>query len=300
MLKVSFILLSYNQSKYIADAVNAALAQSYPNIEFIFSDDCSTDDTFEQISSISKFSKKNIILNKNNINLGLSAHFNLLLRMATGDIIVVAAGDDVSLPERVERTVEYFELYPEITFLSFNDELIDENSNMVGFHNLVVKEQLFTLNDFISGSVEGLSAASRGFRRGVYEHFGALNEDCPTEDTPYILRNLMLGKGLLSPFAGIKYRVHSASLSDKENLRKMDHNKIDYQYRCDANIALNNNVICRETYDNLIHWCEYFTSIKNISSQGNYFLKVIRYMKLLLCNKYFRRSFLLKLGVAFK
>lgn len=66
MKKVSFVLLAYNQSGFIESAVRSALEQDYVNIEYIFSDDCSNDDTFEIIErTCAQYPNKNIILNRN-------------------------------------------------------------------------------------------------------------------------------------------------------------------------------------------------------------------------------------------
>ena len=51
---VTFAILAYNQVGFIEVAVNAALAQDYPNLEIIISDDCSEDDTYKIIQNIVK------------------------------------------------------------------------------------------------------------------------------------------------------------------------------------------------------------------------------------------------------
>src|SRR5690606_34870225 len=88
---VSYIILSYNQEKYIADAISSALNQSYSNIEYIISDDCSTDHTFSIIQKACNLSKKNIKILKNEVNVGLVNHLNNCLKYASGDLIVLAA-----------------------------------------------------------------------------------------------------------------------------------------------------------------------------------------------------------------
>lgn len=99
---ITFALFAYNQEKYVREAVEGALAQTYSPLEIILSDDCSTDNTFlimeETIRTYQ--GKHKVILRKNKVNKGLITHINIVVRLSRGNWIVIAAGDDVSLPER--------------------------------------------------------------------------------------------------------------------------------------------------------------------------------------------------------
>ena len=75
---VTFLLIAYNQEKYIEDACLAALSQKYNFMEIIFSDDCSTDNTYKIMEGIVRryTGPHKIILNRNDVNLGLIKHIN--------------------------------------------------------------------------------------------------------------------------------------------------------------------------------------------------------------------------------
>lgn len=106
---VTFALFTYNQERFVRQAVEGALAQTYEPLEIIFSDDCSTDRTFEIIEALSREYQglHRVVLNRNELNLGVTEHVNrVVMQMAHGEIIVVAAGDDVSLPERTSRLLD--------------------------------------------------------------------------------------------------------------------------------------------------------------------------------------------------
>ena len=94
--------MAFNQEKFIAEAVRGALSQTYSPLEIILSDDCSVDRTYEIIESMAAHytGPHKIILNRNKSNLGLAGHSNRVTRMAHGELIVGAAGDDVSMPHR--------------------------------------------------------------------------------------------------------------------------------------------------------------------------------------------------------
>ena len=105
---VTFALFSYNQENYIRQAVEAALAQDYYPLEIILSDDYSSDGTFEEMSDIVKnyIGPHRIILRKNHKNLGFSEHINVVNSIASGELLVASAGDDISDSVRTKILVE--------------------------------------------------------------------------------------------------------------------------------------------------------------------------------------------------
>ena len=107
---VTLSIISYNQEKYIREAVLAALAQTYSPLVVAFSDDASPDRTYEIIQEIcATYRGPHLIRHtRNEKNLGLAAHINLINKVAEGELIVVGAGDDISVPDRVERIVEAY------------------------------------------------------------------------------------------------------------------------------------------------------------------------------------------------
>ncbi|MCU8055568.1 glycosyltransferase [Shewanella sp. SM34] len=286
---VSFILISYNQERYIAEAIEAALSQDYEKIEFIFNDDCSKDHTFEIISELSSSSNRNIIYKSNPKNLGLAGNFNAALSLAKGDIIVVAAGDDISLFDRVSNTVQLFQNNDDISFLSFNDYKINDENEILGVLNdKLIEDKKLTLKQFLNGIELEFCGASRAFKRDIFDTFKELLPDCPTEDTPYRLRGLMLGNGMVSKLPGIKYRIHNNNLSNANNLSKMKHNLVSKQYEIDINLALLNGHISESESHDLFIWSRYIMNVKSLAFSDSNFKKIIGYLNLFFCNKFFR------------
>lgn len=107
---VTFALFAYNQEEFIRDAVLGAFAQSYDSLEIILSDDCSSDNTFNIMEDLffSYSGRHNIKLLRNNVNIGLISHVNKVIGCSSGELIVLAAGDDISLSNRVNRIVECY------------------------------------------------------------------------------------------------------------------------------------------------------------------------------------------------
>lgn len=107
---VSFVLLTFNQSRTVQAALQSLLAQSYTPLEIVISDDHSSDGTWELIcSEVSRYEgPHHIKVNQNPKNLGVNGNYNKAFSIASGELILIAAGDDISLPHRASRTVEYW------------------------------------------------------------------------------------------------------------------------------------------------------------------------------------------------
>lgn len=257
---VTIILLAYNQENFIESAVKSVLEQHYDNVEIIISDDCSTDGTYKKALEVVELhsSKKNMIFNRNDKNMGLTAHFNKLLKMANGDIIVVAAGDDISLPNRVTQSVKILSENKDVSFVSFNEELIDSNGDILSRGKRVsfVGLQKFDLKDYIEGKKIPFSGASRAFRKNIYNYFGDLNNDCPTEDTPYILRGLIMGKTAISSDVAIQYRRHNNNLSNPLSLANMNVDAITKQYKTDLRTSSSKKDISEEEESKVLAWID--------------------------------------------
>jgi len=90
--KVTIMIPTYNQAAFIREAIDSALAQTYPNLEVIVGDDASTDATPEIVARVNDSRLKYV---RNTCNLGRTANYrNLLYNHATGDYVVNLDGDD--------------------------------------------------------------------------------------------------------------------------------------------------------------------------------------------------------------
>jgi len=105
---VTFVLYAYNEEQFILDAIESAFAQTYSPLEIVLSDDGSTDRTFQimQEAAAAYNGPHTIILNRNARKTGIGSQINAAWQKGSGELIVLANGDDISLPQRVERIVE--------------------------------------------------------------------------------------------------------------------------------------------------------------------------------------------------
>ena len=104
MPKISVIMTVYNtEEKYLREAIESVLNQTFSDFEFIIVDDGSTNNAVEVVKS---YRDERIKLVLNGKNLGMAKSSNIGLEMAQGEYIARMDSDDISLPERFEKQVE--------------------------------------------------------------------------------------------------------------------------------------------------------------------------------------------------
>jgi len=118
----------YNGERYLTEAVESILNQTYKNFEFLIIDDGSTDDTPQILEKYAKLDLR-VKLIKHSKNKGLVYSLNEGLRKAEGEFIARMDADDISLPERFERQIEIFENNKKILICGSWALAIDKKGN---------------------------------------------------------------------------------------------------------------------------------------------------------------------------
>lgn len=111
MPKVSVIMPVYNGEKYLQEAIDSILGQTYQDFEFIVINDCSTDRTEDIILS---YTDSRLIYVKNDKNLRIAATLNKGLNLAKGEYIARMDADDIAVPCRFERQVDILDKKPRL------------------------------------------------------------------------------------------------------------------------------------------------------------------------------------------
>lgn len=127
---VSIITPAYNSGRFISECIESVIAQTYQDWEMIIVDDCSSDDTQNIINNYTE-KEQRIIYLKNEKNLGSAESRNIALRHAKGKWIAFLDSDDVWLPEKLERQIEFMRKN-DYHFSYTNYCEIDENSRETG------------------------------------------------------------------------------------------------------------------------------------------------------------------------
>lgn len=127
--KISIIMGIYNCAQTLSEAIESILSQTYENWELIMCDDGSKDNTYYIADEYKNLYPDKIILIKNEENLGLNKTLNKCLSYVTGEYVARMDGDDISLPERLEKECEFLMNNPDFSIVSSPMIYFDENGD---------------------------------------------------------------------------------------------------------------------------------------------------------------------------
>lgn len=133
MPKVTVLMAVYNGERYLREAIESILAQTFQDFEFLIINDGSTDNSREVILS---YEDPRIRLVDNEVHLGLTPSLNKGLRLAKGELVARQDADDISEPERLAMQVTFLETHPEVGLLGTWYRKIDAQGTLIGNRSL--------------------------------------------------------------------------------------------------------------------------------------------------------------------
>lgn len=129
MARVSIIMGIYNNSETLSEAIESILQQTFTDWQLIMCDDGSVDDTYAIAESYYNKYPDKIILIKNDNNMGLNYTLNHCLQYVNTEYVARMDGDDISLPQRLEKEVEFLDFHPEFAIVSTPMIYFDEEGD---------------------------------------------------------------------------------------------------------------------------------------------------------------------------
>lgn len=130
MLKPSITVLMpvYNAERFLQEAIDSVLQQTFTDFEFLILDDGSTD---KSIDIIQAYTDPRIRFYQNEKNLGISATLNRGIALATAEVIARMDADDLCYPHRLQQQWEYLQAHPDCALVSSNVRIITETGAVV-------------------------------------------------------------------------------------------------------------------------------------------------------------------------
>jgi glycosyltransferase involved in cell wall biosynthesis len=125
--KVSVLMSVYNGASYLRQSVQSILDQTFLDFEFIIVNDGSTDNTQEILESVSD-PRVQVLMQPNT---GLTKALNRGLKLCRGEFIARMDADDLSMPERLERQLIFFDKHPEVGMVGTAYFEIDDNGRVL-------------------------------------------------------------------------------------------------------------------------------------------------------------------------
>ncbi len=231
MKLISIIMPAYNCEKFIRQAIDSILNQTYTNFELLIADDCSTDNTKSIIDS---YSDKRIKTFHNEKNLGYTQASNKLFSKCTGDYITFQDADDYCSPNRLELLVHFLEKNKEYSCVGSNITKVDELGEEFFKSNFVLKNN--EIKDQFKNARIVMTGSSLLVKKEVLDKIGLYNlffDRLGSEDVYWF--SLILSKYKV---ANIKeelyyYRANKNSVSSifKNPKTKVLHNLIVFLYK---------------------------------------------------------------------
>jgi glycosyltransferase involved in cell wall biosynthesis len=154
----------YNAERFLRDAVQSVLNQTYKDFKLLVTDDGSTDKSIEIIKS---FNDNRIELVSDGQNYGLPYRLNQIANISNSKYLFRMDADDIMHPEKIERQLNILESHPEIDVLGTNVYSLDENNLIKGIRlRYSDKEYLRMVKDFVHPTI---AAKTEWFKNNPYD-----------------------------------------------------------------------------------------------------------------------------------
>ncbi len=126
--QVSVLMTSYNQEKFIEEAVLSVVQQDYKNLQIVVSDDGSTDNTANILKSLSEKYPQILEVYLHDENRGSTVNYNHSLSKCKGEYTCYLDGDDIMFPGKISQQLSFMNSHPELSLSYHNVEVFDSDN----------------------------------------------------------------------------------------------------------------------------------------------------------------------------
>jgi len=172
---ISVVMSVCNGQKYLRESIDSILNQTYKNFEFIIINDGSEDNSLDMLLEYQTSDNRVLIVNQNNI--GLTRSLNRGIKLAVCEYITRQDADDLSLPTRLEKQLNYMENHPKVAVIGCCGDVFNVNGVLrtgrdPKYSRKGIKRHLASKNLFMHGSamMRKSSLAKVGFYREFFRH----------------------------------------------------------------------------------------------------------------------------------
>lgn len=216
--RVSLVVFAYNQERFVREAAAGAFAQDYPNLQIVLSDDCSTDGTLAVMRDLAAGYRgpHSVVVNRTPSNRGSLQHLYQAASLCEGELVVCAAGDDVSLPDRVSRTVAHWRATGAWALFGKYD-LIDEAGRVIERGYRFDNSWMPHASYLPGRGVVPIHGASSAYAKRVFDAVALPDEPILFEDT-FLTLFIALAGGTIHYVDEVlvRYRRHGGSATNAD------------------------------------------------------------------------------------
>lgn len=218
-MKLSVVMTAHNNQKTLSQAINSILSQTFKDFIFYIVNDLSTDDSAQILFKLAQKDSR-IKLITNHHHLGLTKSLNKALRQINTPYIARMDADDIALPTRFQKQLQFLGNHPQIMLLGTAAYLINESGKQTGLkrhpsdHNHL-RSRVLKYCPFIHPTWM--------FRRSILQEIGEYNENFPfSQDYELALRIVSHFQTANLPEPLLKYRVDSSQAISLNNLKMQE------------------------------------------------------------------------------
>lgn len=217
---VTVVCLCYNQERFVREAIQSVVDQTYPNIELLIVDDASKDGSVRAIQECIK-GLPNVRFFSLPKNVGNCKAFNHALKYAEGEYVIDLAADDVLMPERIEKGAIELSASGKKFCANFTDAIfINKRGEELYLHSDKFPHATMPEGDVYSEIVRRffILSATLMFRADVLKDLGGYDETLAYEDFDIMIRTSRKYLYCYTPEALVKKRIVKGSMSFKQFL----------------------------------------------------------------------------------
>lgn len=285
--KVTVLMPVYNAEKYVGEAIDSILNQTFKYFEFLIINDGSTDSSLDIIKS---YNDPRIKIVNNKINLGLSHTLNKGIELSQGEYIARMDADDISLPIRLAKQIEFMDSHQQICICGSWIQTFDRSGNQDIWQYSQIHEELLCSLFYNSC----FAHPSVCIRKQVLLETGLRykQEFTPAEDYELWTRLIELTEGTNLPLVLLRYRNSENQMTKDENTMASQVNIIRIKMLNRLNLGFNQeektlhiNVIAKNWDSSQDVWKVSVEWLEKLAQQNT----AVAYYKDTLFNKYLAR-----------
>ncbi len=218
MTTVSVVMSVYNREKYLKEAIDSILNQTYKDFELIIIDDCSTDGSGQILKNYAQEDKR-ITLIQNETNKGLIYNLNLGISKAKGKYIARMDDDDISHLERFAKQVKYMDSHPQITVLGTYINILGD-PDFLSWISLTDSDMLEVAMNFYNPMCHPSIMMRKSF---LDEHNLKYDYQALHAEEYYLFKEIIKHGGKLAnlPEELLSYRIHNNRISSSKDTSKI-------------------------------------------------------------------------------
>jgi GT2 family glycosyltransferase len=216
-LSLTVLLPVYNGETYLGKAIDSVLSQSYRDFEFLILDDGSQDRTPAILADYARRDGRVRVLRHENRGVGYT--LNRGLHEARGALIALIGADDIALPSRLARQIEFLESHPDHVLVGGYLRIIDSDDRTIGMRRYPTADRELRNRMLLYNPIGDPTVMYRRHHAVAAGGYTSRFKTC--EDYDLLLRLATRGKiaNLAEPLTG--YRFHAASTKSQRTIRQL-------------------------------------------------------------------------------